>query len=309
MIRHASAEELASLDLDGLKPRKAARMEAHVAGCVRCTQLSSEVSAVPATLASLSYPPMPASLSAKIDTALASESAQRVASAPASEAGRRDLPERSSRRARTSRARWHLPGMSVLTTRVAAAAGALVIVGIGGYEIASHVGNNTANTTASSSGSVAAPSALAGRMNFGPDIRYGAQASTKTIRSVTSDTNFTTAGLGAQALAAVQAAAVRGDLGAQATTGPAPNAAAKPAHGNANGSSAPQSDSQLASCVDGLVGNRTVLLVEQAKYEGSPATIIVTAQTATRGAEVWAVGPTCSASHPDVLNHLMLSST
>jgi hypothetical protein len=145
-------------------------------------------------------------------------------------------------------------------------------------------------------------------MTLGPDIRYGAQASTKTIRSVTSDTNFTEARLGAQALTAVQAAAARGDLGGQATAGPAPKAAASPAQGGAGGSS-PLSESELASCVDGLVGNRTVLLVEQAKYEGTPATIIVTAQTATRGAEVWAVGRTCSASHPDVLNHLMLSST
>ncbi|HEY2313851.1 MAG TPA: hypothetical protein VGH96_09580 [Streptosporangiaceae bacterium] len=308
MSRHASAEELASLDLDGLKPRKAARIEAHVGGCVRCTQLSSEISAVPTTLASVPYPAMPASLSAQIDTALASESARRLASAPASEAGRRDLPERSSRRARTQRAGWHLPRLSVVTTRIAAVASALVIVGVGGYEIASHVGSNTQRTAASSSGSVAAPNALAGRMNFGPDIRYGAPASTKSIRTMTSDINFTSAGLGAQALAAVQAAAVRGDLGAQATVGPAPNAGAKPAQGNPSGSSA-QSDPQLASCVDGLVGNQTVLLVEQAKYDGSPAIIIVAAQTPNRGAEVWVVGPTCSASHPDVLHHLMLSST
>ena len=51
----------------------------------------------------------PTSCRARIDTALASESAQRLASAPATEAGRRDLPTRS-RRARRAAAGWQLPG-------------------------------------------------------------------------------------------------------------------------------------------------------------------------------------------------------
>jgi hypothetical protein len=57
------------------------------------------------------------------------------------------------------------------------------------------------------------------------------------------------------------------------------------------------------------VGNKTVLLVDQALYEGKPAMIIVTAQTATHRSDVWAVGPACSASHPDVLEHLTLART
>ncbi len=135
MTRHASAEDLAGLDLDALKPRKAAKIRGHVGGCVQCTQLSSQVSAVPAMLASQPYPAMPASVSTRLDTALASESAQRLASAPATEAGRRDLPDRSH--APKPRRGWQLPGMSVAGTRLVAAAGALVIVGVGRvYEIA-----------------------------------------------------------------------------------------------------------------------------------------------------------------------------
>ncbi len=65
------------LDLDGLKPRKAARVRTHVAGCSRCTQLTSQMSAVPTTLASVSYPAMPEQLTTRLDTALATESANR----------------------------------------------------------------------------------------------------------------------------------------------------------------------------------------------------------------------------------------
>jgi len=52
-----------------------------------------------------------------------------------------------------------------------------------------------------------------------------------------------------------------------------------------------------------------VELVETATFEGQPATIIVTQQTATHSAEVWAVGAACSAAHPDVLDHQTLSRT
>jgi hypothetical protein len=302
MSRHASAEELAGLDLDALKPRKAAKIRAHVATCVQCTQLSSEVSAVPATLASLSYPAMPASVSTQLDTALASESAQRLATAPATEASRRDLPER--RRAPKPRRGWQLPGMSPLSTRLVAAAGALVIVGAGGYEIATHAAGNVSGTAASSSGAASAPSA--GRMSAGPDVVYGQRASAKTVQTVHASTNFTRADLGRQAVAAVHAAEVA-RLGTHSAAGPAPSGAARSA--NTGISPGGTGQSSLASCLDGIVGSKPVQLVETAMFDGSPATIIVTAQTAARPAEVWAVAPSCSASNTHVLDHLTLSRT
>jgi|SRR5580704_3659870 hypothetical protein len=308
MSRHVSAEDLASLDLDALKPRKAAKVRAHLAGCVQCTQLNREISAVPATLASVSYPPMPEQLSARIETVLAAESSQRLSSAPATEAGRRDLPQRSRAARKPRREGWRVPGMSVLGTRLVAGAGALVIVGFGGYEIASHAGGNATGTAASSSGSAAAPSALAGQMNLGPSVHYGEPSSSKTVRTVTSDANFTSARLGEQAAAAVEAARLREAGGAQSAPAAVPTSHANAARSSAAGGGA-ATESGLASCLDGIAGNKTVVLVEQAKYDGNPATIIVTAQTATSDAEVWAVGPDCTASHPHVLNHLRLSRT
>ncbi len=290
------------LDLDGLKPRKAAKVRTHVAGCSRCTQLTSQMSAVPTTLASVSYPAMPEQLTSRLDTALATESANRLASAPASEASRRDLPARSRRAPK--RDGWKLPGFSVRATRLVAAGSAVVIVGVGGFAIASNVGGSSPSTGASSSGSVAAPSAEAQMMTPGADIHYGEPAATKSVRMVDSDTNFTSSEFGAEVAAAVQGAKLRGTLGAQANAGPAPTTRAN-SSSRAGGTTGPGA-SQLSSCLDGLAGNQSVLLVDQAKYNGKPATIIVTAPTATRDSEVWAVGSTCSASHPDVLDHLTL---
>jgi hypothetical protein len=305
MSRHISAEKLASLDLDAFSPRKTRRLKAHLAVCVMCTRLNHRLTAVSATLASVPYPPMPDGLTVRIQATIAAESTQRVASAPATEAARRDLPVRG-RRARQERSGWHLPGLSVLGTRLAATAGALVIVGVGGYEIASHAGGNVAGTSASSSGSAAAPAV--GPVSLGPDVRYGQSAASKSVRTVTSDTNFTAAGLGSQALISLREAQQNGASGSGSGTRAAPSAQANSAaSGSADfGTTAP---SQLSSCLDGIAGGRSVLLVEQARYEGKPATIIITAQTGTQQAEVWAVGPSCTASHPDVLDHLRLSRT
>jgi hypothetical protein len=254
-------------------------------------------------LASQPYPAMPAILSTRLDTALASESSHRLASAPATEAGRGDLPDR--RRAPKTRHGWQLPGMSVLGTRLVAAAGALVIVGAGGYVIATNATSNTGATAASNSGSATMPSE--GAMSAGRSVQYGQAASGKTVETVKAATNFTTADLGSEALDAVRTAKLEGVGGTHAATGPAPSLPATSARKAAN--SASPSQASLASCLDRIVGSKPVELVEMAKFNGHPATIIVTARTASHSAEVWAVQPSCSASHPDVLDHLTLSRT
>ena len=301
MIRHASAEDLAGLDLGALKPRKAARVRNHIAGCIKCTQLSGRVSAVRMVLASVTYPPMPESFVTRLDTTIASESARRIANAPATEAGRRDLPERRSR------SRWQLPGVSAVGTRLVAAAAALVIIGFGGYEIATHVVGK-ATTTAASNGSAAVPSA--GAMTLGPTVQYGTAHAAKTVRTVSSSTNFTTADLGAQALAAVQSAKAEGATGA---TGATHVAAPAPTSGGASANSSVRSHTaspaSLAGCLDRIVGSQPVQLVETAKFDGQPATIIVTTPSSAGPAEVWVVGAACSATNSDVLAHETLSRT
>jgi hypothetical protein len=301
MTRHASAEDLAGLDLDALTPRKAARVRGHVASCVECTQLSVNVSVVPTLLASVPYPAMPPSLATQLDAALAREGVQGLTNAPATEAGRRDLP---ARHARKVRADWHLPRMSVLGTRLVAAAGALVIVGVGGYEIATHAAGNSSGSATSSAGSASLPSVR--QMTLGPTVQYGGPAAAKTVQTIHANTNFTHADLATQAIAAVRVAKLEGATSAPANGAAAPSASGTFASNNPVRAQA-LPPAGVSSCLDGVVGSQPVQLVETARYEGHPATIIVTAATPGHPAQVWAVRPACSASHPDVLDHQTLS--
>jgi hypothetical protein len=64
----------------------------------------------------------------------------------------------------------------------------------------------------------------------------------------------------------------------------------------------------LTSCVDKLAAGKTVLLVELAKFDGKPATIIVVAASKPAGsADVWAVSPSCSAGNTHVLDHSVVA--
>ena len=95
MRRHASLDELADLGIGNLRTRKAVRIEQHLTVCAQCTKMNSQLAAVPSVLSSTQYPAMPAKLSVRIDVALAGEVSLRESSAPATEAGRGDLPARA----------------------------------------------------------------------------------------------------------------------------------------------------------------------------------------------------------------------
>ena len=128
MKRHASADELADLAAGVLRPRKAGKVSAHLSGCAYCTDVSNQLADVSSLLATVPVAPMPANLSSRIESAIAAESAQRLASEPATESGRRDLPARN-RHPRRSRQGWRVPSLSGPASRLVAAAGALVIIG------------------------------------------------------------------------------------------------------------------------------------------------------------------------------------
>ena len=60
----------------------------------------------------------------------------------------------------------------------------------------------------------------------------------------------------------------------------------------------------LTECVIKVVGPqraRDVKLVDQARYQGHPATVIVVARTATEPGQVYVAGSRCSASDADIL--------
>lgn len=300
--RHFTTDQLASLAVGLLSTRKAARISAHLTACDRCGQVSRALDQLPAVLTTAQYPPMPATVSIRIEAALRVEATQRLTALPATEGGRGYLPARHRRPA--SGRGWHLPGLSGWATRLVAAAGALVIATAGGYEIATHV--HSQQSSIPSEGSVAGPAPVQ-QMSLGPDVTYGRAGALHTIHVVQSSANFLPAKLTSEVAAAVHAARARGVSGSQPTS--STPGASRAQTSNSAGSAAPSSDiaSRLAGCIDLIVPGREVLLVDNARFNGMPATIIVVAALAASPAEAWVVGSACSASGKDILSHVVLS--
>jgi len=292
VTRHASTVVLASLAAGELGRRKTAKVSAHVAGCARCTRLSQQLSEVPAILANTPYPALPDTVSVQIEAALRVEVNSRVAAAPVTEAGRRDLPI-APRRQPAGQRGWHLPGLSVSATRLVAAAGAVVLIGGGGYLLARDLPSGV-GTSSSSSAALPAP---AQPMTPGPNVTYGHAGSQRTVHTVVSSTNFVPSQLRSQVITAVHEAESRGE----STIAPSASASAPTALAPLNSAAASGAGSGLAGCIDTVGPGRAVLLIDEARYGGKPATIIVFAGSTTTQAEALVVTDACSASSQDVL--------
>ena len=65
----------------------------------------------------------------------------------------------------------------------------------------------------------------------------------------------------------------------------------------------------MSGCVTRITGGQRPLMVDESRYDGRPATIIVLAATAQQLTEAWVVGPACSASRSDVIVHTSLPSS
>jgi hypothetical protein len=277
MTDHVSTEDLARLAEGELRDSAARQVRAHLDGCEQCQAVSTALAGIPALLAETPAPPMPAYLSARIDSALAAESTRRAASSR--HGGRR-----------TGRSVLAFPG-----ARVLAAAAAIVIIGGGGYELLSHLQpapSSTASGTAHRAGAnspASEPRLPAARgQALGPVVQYSSAGRSATIRPVRSGTDYQPSRLTAQV---TQAMAQFGS----ATTRAVPNASPdiRPTFGGV-------SLARLGGCLSRVAGRQPVDLVDVASFGGKPATIIVTG-SAGHGRQAVVVGPGCSATSPDVL--------
>jgi hypothetical protein len=308
MIRHASVEELAKYDEDDVRPRKHARIAAHLRVCVHCTANHERLHAVANVLADVSYPPMPEHLSARINVAIASESAARVASDPTTEAGRGALPERQ----RPAREGFRLSRLSSpLGLRLVAAAGAAVIVAGGGYAIATGLGSAGPSSTSS------APNFSSNNLSHASltpytSLRVTSKGRTSQIEMVKSNTNFKQGTFKTQALAAVNAQQKSSSNGVKVPAGTSvPGAASGSIQSSSagvgfSGSLPTPSVIKLQGCVGLIAAGRTLLLVESARFDGHGATIIVVRPSGTGALEAYAVGSGCSATAKDVLFSIRL---
>ena len=81
MTGHVSAEAMADFRAGLLPAREAAEISAHLSACPRCTELDAQLASVTSLLAATPTPPMPPTLVARLDAALAAEVAARAGSA------------------------------------------------------------------------------------------------------------------------------------------------------------------------------------------------------------------------------------
>lgn len=317
MRGHADAQQLAAFREGLLPARKAAKIAAHLSSCPRCAEVDAQLAAVTTILARTPAPPMPASLAARLDAALAAEiarapmaaspsdaaAASPAGAAPPADAASRpaaasppgaDSPvgaaspagapapgERAGHRARPSRSPWRL------TPRLAAAAAAVVLVAGGGYAIArvALAGNSSEQTSsAGSSASRSAPSgsaaARAPKAAPGAAIRGG-------LPLVASGTSYQPGQLSAQ-------------VGAVLKRYPAPEGS--PGRPTVASPVSPQSAfPQLNACVSHLAGGQRPRLVDIARYGTRPAAVIVVPVPGTTTLRVWVVGPGCTGRGGDVI--------
>ena len=304
MREHADAETLAAFREELLPRRKAARVSAHLAACSRCAELDAQLTEVSALLTTSATPPMPDALTARIEAAIAAEAAARAATAAdgiiaaadgavsggngtvaVGAAGAGTGPrDRAARPSRPAAGR----GRSWLALRVAAVAAAFVVVAGGSYGAARLLSGNPESAPSSGSGSAAAKASGGLRI---PSAGKSAPAA----RIVSSGTNYQPGQLGAQVSAVLSqpgasASAATGP-GASAATGPGASAANQPAV------AAPH----VPACVPHVTGGKRLLLVDRAKYQGRPATVIVTSGTTSGTVRALVVAGACTATNGRVL--------
>lgn len=309
MARHVKPELLARLPESDIRPRRAARIEIHLAKCEHCRQILAALEQIPGVLASAHVPAMPTRVTALIDAALAAESTRRVAEPPTTDAdrrylrGRRERPQHGRAKPRGSRLRTPLALRALAFTAVAA------LVAVGGYEAAVHIGgqsgqHGSASTGHPASGVPAVPAA-------GPAITYQRAGNTESFRPLVANTNFTSSDLADQVMSAVRRTSVNGTPAFGSVAGhSAPTATAEAPLPKSSGlrfaNGVAVSLSQLRGCVLGVAVSRSVELVEIARYQGAPAILIVLSADQPLPAQAWIVGMHCSASARDVLIHISL---
>jgi hypothetical protein len=268
-LTHPDSDVLAEFRAGLVTGRRGKQVAAHLAVCDRCTALDRQLAEVGSLLAAAPPPVLPDRLAERLDTVLAAELARRDEAERAG-AGQSGHPVKQPRRA--ANGRWRL-----VTLRVLAPAAAVVVLAAGGYGL-SRLSSSPSSSTAASAPAPAASSALA-RPAAGAagTVPRPAFVPSRAFYLYTSSTDFQRATLSRQLQAEVRAPAQT-----------------KP----------PQTPSaQLAGCVNRVtkgVRPGTPVLVENARFQGQPATVIVAKSSG--GDRAWVLAPGCSASSDHFLD-------
>jgi hypothetical protein len=325
MRGHPGDEIIAAFREDLLPARRAARIAAHLAECPRCAGIDAQLAAVTAALARTPTPPMPASLAARLDAALAAEAAARSAggasaghadpaagAAPAGPADRAGAGRAAPPAARAHRGPGTGPGHagprpsgpgptgpgrragrpragSRLSLRIAAAAAAVVVLAGGGYAIARVVSAGGQETAASSSGAAASGKAASRPSGSAQGPEAAPRVPAGGLPLVASGTTYRAGQLPAQVAAVLKRY-------------PAHVSAAPPGAAGAGAAAFPHLD----ECVSHVAGGQHPRLVDIARYGTQPAAVIVVPVPGTTTVHVSVVGPGCSGQGGDIIHQFSM---
>jgi hypothetical protein len=288
---HVEVSVLAELSAGIIDGRRAARIHAHMAGCQRCARVSAGLSEVGVLLASVPPPVMPTAVTTRLSAAITEEAIARSGTAVTQVrrlAGTEPFPR--SGRAAGGRPRNRLA--SPVAVRACAAAAAVCLVAAGGYTIVQLTSPSRPGSALprGANGGIAKHGLRIGSGSFqvGPphpgDVTPPAQLE-PAFEVVTSGTDYQPATLRSQVETEL------GKIGAGTATG-------KPAQHQPTG--------QQAGCVHRLVPGVRPALVDAARYQGRPATVIALASEGGQLSQAWVVGPACAAGENDILTRVRL---
>jgi hypothetical protein len=290
MRGHVDAESLALCAEGLLSRRRSERIRSHVASCPGCAAAQARLTEVPALLAQVPPPPLPPGIAARLDAALSAETARRAAPDPGTVPGQAAPAQPAGTPPRHHAGRPRGPRLRMpVAARLLAAAGVLVVAGGVGYAVSQS--SSSPSTSSSSAGPAAVPSAVAGpdspsaASGAGPEIGAGAQF---TVRHSGTPYRKTTLAAQARTLLAAPSAGLN-------SPGKGSGGLSRRAPGLA-----------LTGCVEKVAGLKAVRagevkLVDQARFQGRPATVIVVQATSAQPGTVYAAGAGCSASRADIL--------
>jgi hypothetical protein len=327
---HADAQQLAAFREGLLPARKAAKIAAHLSSCPRCAEVDAQLAAVTTILARTPAPPMPASLAARLDAALAAEIARApMAASPsdaaaASPAGAAPPADAASRPAAAS------PPGADSPVGAASPAGAPAPGERAGHRAGPASGRDAAGRRARPSRSpwrltprlaaaAAAVVLVAGGGYAIARVALAGNSSEQTSSAGSSASRSAPSGsAAARAPEAAPGAAIRGGLplvasgtsyqpgqlpaqvGAVLKRYPAPEGS--PGRPTVASPVSPQSAfPQLNACVSHLAGGQRPRLVDIARYGTRPAAVIVVPVPSTTTLRVWVVGPGCTGRGGDVI--------
>ena len=294
---HVDAEVLAELSAGLIDGKRATRIHAHLAGCQRCARRSAALTEISTLLASVPSPRMPDDVVTRLNATLAREAAHRSApvTAPA-QSGHQDTANSVVRFSRAAKGRRR--GLtSPVAARAFAAAAAACVVAAGGYTAVQLTsGPSTPNGPsapkhAQAGGGSQALGPSTGGPHAAPFIPHtetgtatgpGKQLSFKVVDS---GIDYRTTSLGTQITTELnKVVALR----------------AQPLY--------PPTTQQYA-CVSDVTGGTAPALVDRARFQGRPATIIALSHVGNQVSQAWVVGPSCSASDTDILEHVTLPTS